>query len=72
LVLQREAPAIDEGIRQEVEAPALVRPLRDRQRRPGVKRPFASASSAHLQPFLTIEAALCAICACSSFVVAWQ
>ncbi|MGY3149553.1 hypothetical protein ACVWYQ_006552 [Bradyrhizobium sp. USDA 3397] len=32
-------------------------PLRYRQRRPCAKCPFTSASSAHLQPFLTIEAA---------------
>jgi hypothetical protein len=52
-----EAPTIDGSIRQKVEAPALVRYLRDCQRRPGATRPFTSVSSAHLQPFFTIEAA---------------
>lgn len=52
-----ETTTIDESIRQEVEAPSLVRPLRDRHWRPCAERPFAPATSAHLQPFLAIQAA---------------
>lgn len=49
--------AIDKGARHEVQAPALVRSLRDRHRHPRAERPLASRASAHLQPFLTMEAA---------------
>src|SRR4051794_17035090 len=52
-----ETPAIDQGIRHEVEGPALVRSLRDRQRRSCAKRPLATTAPANLQPFLAVQAA---------------
>jgi hypothetical protein len=50
-----ESPAVDQRIRQKVEAPALVCSLRDGDRRTGPQRSFASAALAHRQPLLLVE-----------------
>lgn len=50
-----KAPAVDQSIRDEVQAPALVRSLRDCHRRSGSQGSFATATLAHGQPLLPVE-----------------
>ena len=49
-----EASAVDQSIRDEVQAPALVRPLWDRHRRSGSQGSLAAATLAHGQPLLPV------------------
>ncbi|CAK7261999.1 protein of unknown function (plasmid) [Shinella sp. WSC3-e] len=50
-----KAPAIDQRIRDEVQAPALVRSLWDCHRRSRSQRSFATAALAHGQPLLLVK-----------------
>lgn len=50
-----KASAVDQSIRDEVQAPALVWSPRDRHRRSGSQSSFATATLAHGQPLLPVE-----------------
>ena len=50
-----EAPAVGQGVGDEVEAPALVGILRDRHRRSGAESSLAATALAHRQPLLAVE-----------------
>ncbi len=50
-----EAPAIDQGVRDEVQRPTLVRPLGERHGRTSAERPFPPATLADRQAFLLVQ-----------------